>query len=451
VNYRRAIEGELARTLEGMEEVESARVHVTQARESIFAEKEEHAKASVMLKVRQGRELARERTESIINLVASAVERLDPGDIAVMDTRGRLLSSPAREGLNGASAFSAQLEARGKLEAETAARVVSLIEPLTGAGHVRADVAADLDFSRVEQTEEKYDPKSAVIRSQQTTQESRNAGALRAGGVSGARANDPAAQPVPPAATTAQPVAAGDQRAASTTNYEIDKIVRHTIGGGAGRVTRMSVSVLVDYQTVEGNKVARTPEELKKMQELVAAAVGLDTNRGDQIVMQTIPFDQPSLEVTKPTWLESNRDLVKLGIKYGALAVAVLLLLLFVIRPARRALRVASSQPSQKLLASGTTSYGAGSGIGGAQVGARTPSSATPLIENQNGELTALGSPRTVAELEAEMEEEVKREIGSRLQPVVKRATVIKKQLVEQSHKEPELLAMTVRSWLQDA
>ncbi|MDX2030602.1 MAG: flagellar basal-body MS-ring/collar protein FliF, partial [Blastocatellia bacterium] len=188
VNYRRALEGELARTLEGMDEVETARVHISPARESVFTEKGERAKASVVMRIRQSRELSRERTEAVVNLVASAVEGLDPGDISVMDTRGRLLSAPSRNNgawSGGAGAFNSHLEARQRLETDTAARIISLLEPITGPGRVRADVAADLDFSQIEQTEEKYDPDS-VIRTQQSMQEVRN-DKIR-GGIVGARA-----------------------------------------------------------------------------------------------------------------------------------------------------------------------------------------------------------------------------------------------------------------------
>src|SRR6185436_935563 len=139
--------------------------------------------------------LSRERTEAVVSLVASAVEGLDPADVAVMDTQGRLLSSSG-QGANGgagdASTFSSHLEASRKFEAETASRIVSLIEPITGPGHVRADVAANLDFSQTEQTQEKYDPKSQVIRSQQNSQESRNSSTNGPANVVGVRANDPA-------------------------------------------------------------------------------------------------------------------------------------------------------------------------------------------------------------------------------------------------------------------
>lgn len=448
VNYQRAIEGELARTLEGMDEVESARVHVTRPRESLFADKAERAKASVVLRIKQGRELSRERTESAVSLVASAVEGLDPADISLMDTRGRLLSAPTRAagGLGDVGAFNTHLEARRKMESETAARVISLLEPVTGVGHVRADVAADLDFSQVEQTEEKYNPQSAVIRSQQSSNEVRGAGAAQ-GGITGTRANDPAAPQALPTPIAARP---GDQRTATTTNYEIDKTVRRTLTGGGGRVTRLSVSVVVDYKASNGSTVARAPEELKKMQEIVSAAVGIDAGRGDQIVVQSIPFDQPTLDTTPPTWLERYRDLLHTAVKYGALALAALIVVLFIIRPARRALRLAS-QSAPALLPAGA--------------GVAAYALAPPSLAGQNEqEVKALGSSlqtdvapaqlsghamRTVAEMEAEMEADIAREIVE-AGPKATRANVIKKQILEKTHNEGEMVAMTIRGWLQE-
>ena len=180
VNYRRAIEGELSRTLEGMDEVESARVHITPRKDSVFTEKEEGAKASVTLRIRQGKELSNERTDAVVSLVASAVEGLDPANVAVLDTRGRLLTKGSR-GKNGsmsdAGAFSERLAAKQAFEAESASRLVTLLEPVVGEGKVRTDVSADIDFSQIEQTEEKYNPQSQVIRTQQTAQESRNSSA----------------------------------------------------------------------------------------------------------------------------------------------------------------------------------------------------------------------------------------------------------------------------------
>lgn len=421
VNYQRAIEGELARTLEGMEEVESARVHITKARESIYAEKEEKAKASVMLRVKQNRELSRERTEAVVGLVASAVEGLDPDDVSVMDTSGRLLTSGNRNSPNDAGAFNSHLDAKRRLEAETAARVVSMLEPISGIGRVRADVAADVDFSKVEQTEEKYDPKSQVVRSQQTSQEMRNNNARTSPtGVTGARANDPTTQ-TPNTNTTNN----GDSRTATTTNYEIDKIVRHTIGND-GRITRLSVSVLVDHKVVNGVSIARTPEELKKFQEVVSAAVGIDTQRGDQIVVETMPFERPANEATNTTWFQRNREPVNTLIKYLAPVIIVLLFLLFVIRPTKKAL---SAALNTELLPAATNG---------------TP--VALIAGDQENKLTK--TPQTVAEIEAALQG--KAQLPQDAKEENNRVVEIKQELIERIKEDPDLMAMTVRSWLNE-
>jgi flagellar M-ring protein FliF len=436
VNYQRALEGELAKTLEAMDEFESARVHITQARESIFADKADRAKASVVVRVRQGHDLSRERTEAILNLVASAIEGLDPGDISVMDARGRLLSAPSRNGTGAAgdaNTFNSHLEARRSFETETAARVVSLLEPITGVGHVRADVSADLDFNRVEQTEEKYDPKSAVIRSQQSAQETRNSQAVTAAGIAGVRSNDPTRTPSPTPTPVA--VSSGDGRTATTTNYEIDKTVTHTVGNG-GRITRLSVSVVADYKNVNGVATIRSPEELQKMQGLVAAAVGIDSAKMDQVVVQSIPFDQPTIEVKAPSWQDKNRELIQVGLKYGLLALAALLVIIFIIRPARKHLRMVTPLELPQ---------------GEARTERRVLTAGQPVaVElHRSDSPDADTSAKTVAELQAQMDAEVAREMASFI-PEVKRASAVRRQLVEHSTLTPETLAMTVRGWLQE-
>jgi flagellar M-ring protein FliF len=474
VNYQRALEGELARTLEGLDEVETARVHITPPRESVFAEKAERGKASVVLRLRQARELARERTEAIVNLIASSAEGLDPADVSVMDNRGRLLTAPGRNnpGAAGATAFNSHLETRQKLETETAARIVALLEPVVGKGHVQADVAAEVDFSQVEQTEEKYDPQSAVVRSQQSTAEYRTSTTSN-GGLVGARANDPAARPPSPTPTPAAPQpqanpqptpsmppqAAPDQRNASTVNYEIDKTVRRTVGG-LGRVTRLSASVLVDHKSVNGNSVARAPEELKRIQDLVAAAIGIDAKRGDQVVVESFPFDKANNEPAKPSWLEQYRGMIQTGIKYGSLVLAALLLILFVVRPAQKALK-ASQAPEQKLLPEST----AAAELTGATVETREAVLAERrenALEAPKTETTTVAqllsdtTPRTVAELEAEMNSQ--KETGMKLKPGLPDSTeaelpaplALRERLTERSRQEPELVAMALRTWLHE-
>ena len=431
VNFRRAIEGELSKTLEAMDELEAVRVHITPKKESVFSEKEEGAKASVMIRVKQGKELSSDRTDAIVSLIASSVEGLDAGSVSVMDTRGRLLT--AGSGKSGSSgevgAFNAQLEAKRKFETETAARIVSLLEPIAGEGRVRADVASDVDFSQVEQTEEKYTPQSQIVRSQQTSQESRNANAggpgggssANPGGVAGARSNNPATAATPPAQQTTQQTN-GDQRTTSTVNYEIDKTTRRTIGGG-GRVNRLTVSVLVDHKTVNDITVARSNDELQQIQQLVTAAVGADTNRGDSVVVQTLPFDKPQLETPTVSWLDNNKPFLISIAKYGAIVLVALLLLFFVVRPARKAIKVAfASSGEPRMLSAGQMRR------------------ADDMDPNQ--------SMMTVAELEQQMRTG---DPASAISHTAHRAESIRKSLVDQTLAQPDLVAGTLRGWLRES
>lgn len=437
VNYRRAIEGELAKTLEGMDEVESAKVHITPKKESVFAEKEEGAKASVMVKVRQNKELSSERSDAIVSLVASSIEGLDPSRVSVMDTRGRLLVAAGtgrNDPSNSAGAFQAQLEAKQKYEAENAARIITLLEPVVGESRVRADVSADLDFSHVEQSEEKYNPQSQVVRSQQTSQEARNSTTNRgdgtAGGVAGARSNNPATQ-APPAANPSQ--VSGDQRNTSTVNYEIDKTVKKTVGGG-GRVNRMTVSVVVDHKNVNDVEVARTSEELRQIQDLVSAAVGINAERGDSVVVQTMPFNKPAAEdAAAASFLEKNKQLVSGATKYGALIIVAILLLFFAIRPALKAIRATGrSAEDPNLLADGTDKgERRGLALGPGDAAGSSPQELSQMM--------------TVGELQAQMAAGTESNTGKG-----ERVATIRKQLVEQSLTETDMVVNTMRGWLSE-
>jgi len=438
INYRRAVEGEIGKTLEGMDEVESARVHITPKKESVFTEKEEGAKASVMLRVKQGKQLSAERTDAIVSLLSSSVEGLDPGSVSVMDTRGRLMTT-GRGGKSGAYSdaglFQAQLEAKQKFETENAARVIAFLEPVIGEGRVRSDVAADIDFSQVEQTEEKYDPQSQVVRSQQSSTESRNSTSRGPAGVVGARSNDPTT-PAPPATVTPAPVGA-DQRGATTTNYEIDKTVRRTVGGG-GRINRMTVSVVVDSKNVNGVEVARQPDELRQIQDLVAAAVGTNEQRGDAVVVQTMAFSKPTVEdAASVPFLDRYKSLVSSAMKYGALILIALLLLFFVVRPARRALKTAAVSGEPRQLNAGSD-----------ENERRTGDSETPRqIEAIAPAGNALLS--TVAEMEAKMLADLANETAP-LTKEAQRAQTMKKMIADESLNNPEVVVSTLRGWLQE-
>lgn len=452
VNYQRAIEGELAKTIEQTDEVESARVHVVKPKESLFTDKQEPAKASVQLRVRANRQLSPERVAAVVNLVSSAVEGLTPENVTVSDTSGRILSAGNEGGggmLGDAGRFNSHLEARRKLEEQMAQRVVALLEPVTGPGGVRADVSADLDFSQIDETSEKFDPKSQVIRSQQSSQESRGNASGANGGVVGARANDPSN----PASTTTgattgangTTASSGDQRVATTTNYEIDRTTRHVVGV-PGNVSRLSVSVVVDFKKISGVATARTPEELATLQQLVTAAVGLDAARGDQVVVQSIPFDVPEETTTPPTWLEAHADLVKLGVKYGMLVFAVLLLLLFVVRPARKAIR-AATQPQLEAAPEPLQLEAPAADAEGTEHALEDADAHALAAAPEEGLVTV--APKTVAELEAEIEAKIAKE-SQNTSPEAQRAKALRKKLIERSLQDPEMIAMTMRGWLKD-
>lgn len=430
INYRRAIEGELARTLEGMDEVDGARVHMTPKRESVFTEKEEGAKASVMLRVRQGKQLSAERTEAIASLVASSVEGLDSSNVSVMDTRGRLLSS-GRGSVGSNDVFNSQLDSKRKFETETAARIVSLLSPIAGEGRIRADVSADVDFSKTEETEEKYDPQSQVIRSQQTSEEKRDSSATSPSApVVGVRSNDPATTQAN--ANRENKTSGKDERIAKTTNYEIDKTTRRKVGGG-GEVKRMTVSVVVDHKMVEDVSTARTAEELKKFEELVGAAVGFSEERGDSIVVQTMPFDRTGVDAETPaaSFLAANKEIVSSSIKYGLLALATILVLFFVIRPARKALAAASKNMGSPQLAAAALGDGSDR-----RAGNLLPGAGTTVAEMQAQLIEAEGGGNPSQSLSANNS--------------AQRLDTVKKMLTDENPEESEIVVGTLRGWLRE-
>jgi flagellar M-ring protein FliF len=212
-------------------------------------------------------------------------------------------------------------------------------------------------------------------------------------------------------------------------NYEIDKTVRKTIGGG-GRVSRMSVSVVVDNKIVNDVEVARTGDEIKQIQDLVGAAVGIDANRGDSVVVQTMAFSKPPAidQGATASFLDKNKPMISTLTKYGALVIVALLILFFVVRPARKALRAAAASPvigtsGQKLLE--------GEIMPERRRNDRDPDdNARPMM--------------TVAELEARMDAD------GPVNPSRERAEIIRRQIAEKSLTETENVASTLRGWLRE-
>ena len=361
VNYRRGLEGELARTIATISEVASARVHIALAKDSLFSGTAEQAKASVVLKLRTSRPLSASTVAGIAGLVSSAVESLRPESVVIVDTFGRPLSRPAEA--DDMDVSGQTMERQQKIERELVTKVVSQLEPVVGVGHVRVNVSAAVSSDSAEETEEVWD-QTPVVRSRQVSSDTATtavsgrpgAGGSAAGGVAGARANAPpdlttATSPAAAAASVAA-VPGTSGRQSETVNYEIGKKTRHTVEA-SGQVAKLSVAVLVDDVRVpnaDGNGQTSKPREaaeMERIQRLASAAVGLDTARGDQLTVENIGFDGSgdtvAVEPVSPWWQQVSPTVVStLGVSVGDLmrlalvAMLALVALFAVIRPIAR-------------------------------------------------------------------------------------------------------------------
>jgi flagellar M-ring protein FliF len=301
VNYRRALEGELERSIICLAEVEQARVHITFPKESVFLDSQEPAKASVLVKIRPGAHLGAENVQAIDHLVASAVEGLAPDAVSVLDMNGNLLGRPAAAGgLEGPDSSEASLEYRHKVEADLLAKIASTLEPLLGAGKYRAGVSVECDFAAGEQSEELYDPARSVMLTSQRSED--NSGSAFAAGVPGT----PSSLPRP----TSRPGngAGRNTRVTENITYQASRTVKKT-RLPAGTVRRMSLAVLVDHElSWQKDKtgyqrvlVPPSADKLKVVRDLVTGVTGFNAERGDQITIESLPFETTlTLEPPQP-------------------------------------------------------------------------------------------------------------------------------------------------------
>jgi flagellar M-ring protein FliF len=450
VNYRRALEGELARTIGTLAEVASARVHIAMAKDSLFLDQAQPAKASVVLRLKSSRPLAPATVRGIASLVSGSVEALRPESVMILDHLGRPLNRQA-DG-EDAALNALQLDRQQQIERDLSSRVVSLLEPVVGGGRVRVNVAAYLKPDIVEETEERWDP-NAVVRSRQTSTETGSMGSM-AGGVAGARANQPPALSTAPASTTpaagAASVAAEGTasnagaastpnadirnaavlpmppgRTSETTNYEIGRVTRHTVSP-QGQLARLSVAVILDDERVSTKKEDGTvttttrawdPDGLQRVQALVAAAVGLDPDRGDQLTVENIAFETVA-ETPEPTPPGIGQQVLEVGKNYwpqalrGLAIVTIALVALFgVLRPlARRAAALAAPAPALP------------------QVAGASPSPRLPTVQEMEGQIDA--------------------ELDALAAPGGRRLPVLTQRVAKLANEEPEQLARIVRGWI---
>ena len=288
VNYTRALQGELARTIASLEPLESARVHLALPEKHLFRDQERPASASVIVNIKPGKRLDKRQVRGIANLVAGSIPELEPKNVKIIDSQGVELVADDGENSDKSVAldmFKIQQEVESRLEM----RAQDMLDRSIGADKAMVRVAATLDFSRSEKTQESFDADDPVIRSEQVTNESTNPANV-AGGVPGVRSNLENQ-----GGTAASGQSETSAKTSRITNYEISKISSKTTAP-IGAISKLSVSVLVaDKMEVkeEGKApitVPRTPEELKEIENIVRAAVGMVAARGDQINVSSMPF-----------------------------------------------------------------------------------------------------------------------------------------------------------------
>lgn len=284
VNYHRALEGELARTIRHIEGIDRARVHLVIPARRVFKELDTKASASVVLALRPGFEVGPRQAHAIRQLVAGGVERLEPQQVAIVDQYGSMLARPSGGvGLDASSNFEHQVELERSLEQ----RVVSLLEPVVGAGHVRAQVALKIDYDRVVETKEVYDPDGQVVRSEREQVEKMES-TKGDGGPVGTAGNLP--RPANVNAGGAPESRSSKERSDTIRNYDIDKSTTRR-ESPSPRVARMSIAVLVDEAPDgAGATRPRTSEEIAQYSSIIASAVGLDPARGDKIEVASVQF-----------------------------------------------------------------------------------------------------------------------------------------------------------------
>lgn len=346
VNFQRALEGELARSIQAVAAVQTARVHLALPKNSVFVREQQKPTASVLLNLHPGRNLDPQQVSAIVHLVASSVPELSTKNVTVVDQSGNLLSESGKR-LDANGLDPTQLKYVQELQQSIVRRIESIITPIVGAENVRAEATADVDFSTSEQAAEIYKPNQganvATVRSQQTS-ESQNGGQA-ASGVPGALTNQPPAPataplvaPAPgsPAAATAS----GSTQRDSTINYEVDKTIRY-VQQPMGGVKRLSVAVVVNYKRVldkSGKLIARplTEEEKTEITNLAKEAMGYNKDRGDSLNVVNSPFAgmDKEAEPVVPLWKQPEMiGLAKEGGRYLLIAIALLFIYFKLLKP----------------------------------------------------------------------------------------------------------------------
>ncbi|MGC8925431.1 MAG: flagellar basal-body MS-ring/collar protein FliF [Calditerrivibrio sp.] len=428
VNYQRALQGELSRTISTLEEVEEARVHLTLPKDKLFITEDGESKAAVVLKLKKGETLNRDKVKAIASLVAGAVKGLKIQNVQIVDTQGNLLSESLNEENLPYVKTQTQLEYQKKIEKIIASKINSLLATTLGENNAVAQVTAEIDFDKKEINKEEYD-QNPVLRSSQTIEiESKNT------------PNTPQGQPgVEP--NLAEPniqqngVNSTYTKNEETQNFEIGKTVTKE-EKSIGSIKRLTIAVVVNDRAEivkEGKKevtkyVPRTKEELDKIKGLVAKAAGFDEKRGDQIEVTNVSFDTSQMSESKLLEKEKMNELIIQISKYVMVLIMFLLFYFLVIRPIMKKLGDIKETKSGELAAVGDIP------IKGANVDLQLDDS--------------VKFPKTLEELEREIESELDEKVSVDVGTV--KTKVMVKKIEEAVKEDPEMIANLIKTWLKE-
>ena len=338
LNYQRALQGELARTIMGFQQVLEARVHIATPKESVFVEDQKPPTAAISVKLRGREKLSEHEILSIVNLVASAVPGLTTENITLVDTSGRLLFRKQADGEGMLTGN--QLEYEMKIEDSLRHKVESMLEEVVGVNRVKARVTADMDFDKVDRVEETFDPEAQVVRSEQILTENDPRGGANPEGIPGVK-GELATFADTGAAGGAGKSATGYTRNNITRNYEISKQTKHIQDKG-GSIKKLSIAVMVDgtyEKSVDKNGMTslkykpRSPEEMRNLEKLVKNAVGFNEERGDQVEVASLPFALSSVPEPEPDPMEKWRAMSEWLAMPLVYVLVALLVILFVVKP----------------------------------------------------------------------------------------------------------------------
>ena len=424
--YQHALEVELSRTIESIQQVHKARVHLALPKQSVFIRDRKPASASVMVDIRPGSTLDQQNVRAIMNLVAASIPELNSEQVTVVDQQGNLLSRVERD--DALELSNRQFAYRQQVEKTYEKRIERLLSAMVPSGLVRVQVSADMDFSTLQESRESFTPERSVVRSEQITVNGSDKALPPASGVPGALSNQPPSAVTPPAANAAAqtPAAAVTGSQAITRNYEVERVLNYS-NTPAGSVRKLSVAVVVDNSSLRDSKgkivrAGPSQAELDRMTSVVQGAIGYAVDRGDQVTVVGSPFSTPeplsSTEDSTPIWQESwFAGLVKQSL----VGVAVLLLALGVLRPL---LRQALAPPM------GLPALSASNGSAGANQFADSPDAYSPnTMQFSHSGVNGLPAPAPLSLSNAEFDQ--------RMNAVRLAAS-----------EDPRLVAQVVKTWV---